>query len=838
VAVKDALAHRVRLLATATGIVLGVAFLAGSLVLTDTIRRTFDDLFAEVNAGRDAVVRSALAVEGTFEDDRRGRLDAAVVDAVRGVDGVAHAEGEVGGFAQIVGRDGDPLGMPGQGPPTLGVSWPERDALNPLVLLEGRAPRGRNEVVVDKRSADVGDLVVGGPVTVLTKHGPAGLRLVGVARFGDADSPGGASIVALAPATAQRLIAEPGKFDQIAVVADEGVSQDALVRRLSGILPEGVEALRGGEFIREQQGEIREGVDFFEVFLLAFAGVGLFVGGFAVNNTFSIIGAQRIRETALLRALGASRRQVLVSLVVEAVLLGAVATALGIAAGFAVAAGLKALLAGFGVDVPAAGLVFRSRTAVAAVSVGMGVSVVSAFVPAWRASRVPPLAVIRDVAVDVSGRSGVRLAVGGAFFGLGGLVLALGVAGAGAGPVGFGGALVFVGLAILGAVLVRPLGATLAAPVPRLRGVVGALARENLVRNPRRTSTTAAALMVGVGVVATITVLAESISSSVRDVVDDNVRADVVIDSTSVGSGIAPALGDRLAARPEVGAVVPVRHELVRVEGRGEDIVGLPAASAPEVVNVGRGEARLAGLGLGEMSVHEDTAGDRGWEVGDRVEVTFADTGPQRLRIVNVHDEGFIVGAFVVDLSTFEANVADQFDSQVLVTAGPGVTADAALAVVESLAAGYPNTEVRDLAAFREFQASQLDQLLGLVYSLLGLAIVIALFGIGNALSLSVLERTRELGLLRAVGMTRRQLRSSVRWEAVLVALFGTTLGLAVGLVFAWALTRVADGLAYRVPVGQVAVIAAVATFAGVLAAIVPARRAARLDVLDAVTYE
>lgn len=836
VAIRAALGHRLRLLATGGGVVLGVAFLAGSLILTDTIRQTFDDLFAEVNAGRDAVLRRAFSIQSGFEADRRGRVDGSLLDVVRDVEGVAHAEGEVGGFAQIVGRDGEPLGMPGEGPPTFGVSWPDRQELNPWVLAEGRAPTATAEVVVDKRSAEVGDLEIGEVVTVLTKRGPVELTLVGIVRFGDADSPGGASIASFELETAQRLLAEPGEFDQIVVIGEEGIGQAELAGRLATIAPEDVEVLTGGEFTEDQQEQVGEGVGFFQTFLLVFAGVGLFVGGFAINNTFSIITAHRVRETALLRAVGASRRQVLVSLVAEAAILGVVATALGIAVGFLIAAGLKALLAGFGVDVPAAGLVFRSRTAVAAAIVGVGVTVVSVLVPAWRASRVAPLAAIREVAVDEAGGSWARRVVGGVILTLGVLLLLRSVVRGGLGFLGAGGALTFIAVAVLGASLVRPVGSVLAAPAPRLRGMVGKLARENLLRNPRRTSATAAALMVGVGVVAAITVLASSIQASIKHTIDESIRSDFVIEPTSVGSGIGTDLADQLRDRREVAAAVPVRDEFVTIEGERDRLVGLDAAQAPEVFDVGADEDRLARLGPGEIVVHERTAESRGWVVGEEIEVRFADTGTQRLTVALLHEEAFVAGALFVDLSTFEANVTDQFDSRIFVKAAQ--EAGSVRTVIEDLAADFANAEVRDLTDFKESQAAQLDQLLGLVFSLLALAIVIALFGIANALSLAILERTRELGLLRAVGMTRRQLRSAVRWEAVLVAFFGTVLGLVVGLVFAWAFTAVADGLLFRLPVGRVAIIAVVATLTGALAAIGPTRRAARLDVLEAVAYE
>ena len=502
VTLRGLFAHKGRLLTTTLAVMLGVAFTAGTLILTDTVGKTFDDLFADVNAGTDAVVRNADTVESDFGGDQRGTVPADLVETVGAVDGVADVEGFVGGFAQFVDADGEAVGNPGQGAPTFGFNWSTVEELNPYELVEGRAPEGPGEVVSDKGTAADADFTVGDTVEVLTQQGPQQLELVGIATFGDADRPGGASVALFETEVAQQLIGQPGQFSEIAAVADDGVSQTELTARIAEVLPDGLEVITGEADTKEQQDAIAEGLSFFNTFLLIFAFVALFVGCFIIYNTFSIIIAQRTRELALLRALGAGRRQVLGSVLLEALIVGLVAGGIGLAFGVVLAAGLKALLAGFGIDIPAGPTVVTARTVVFALVAGIGVTTVSAIFPAWRAARVPPLAALRDVALDTSGRSRVRL-IAGILIVVGGIASLFrglfGDSGSALANVGLGAIAVFLGVAVLGPVIARPVSRFLGSPLPRLRGMTGTLARENAVRNPKRTATTAAALMIGVG---------------------------------------------------------------------------------------------------------------------------------------------------------------------------------------------------------------------------------------------------------------------------------------------------------------------------------------------------
>jgi putative ABC transport system permease protein len=842
--VKGLLARKLRLVTTSLAVLLGVAFIAGTLVLTDTIGRTFDDLFANVNAGVDAHVRAESEVRDAFGEPQRGRVDAALVERVAAVEGAAAAEGFVQGYAQLVDQEGAPVGNPGEGAPTYGLSWPEVDALNPLTIAEGRAPAATGEVVIDRASARSTGYGPGDRARVLTRTGAHDVTVVGVARFGQVDSPGGASLVVFPSEDAQAWVAEPGRFDAIQVVAADGVSEEALRDGVAEVVPAGTEVLTGAEITEEEQSAIREALGFFNAFLLTFALIALFVGSFIIYNTFSILVAQRTREMALLRAIGASRRQVLGSVLVEAAVVGLLASGLGLLAGIGVALGLKALLAAFGIDIPAGGLVVGGRTVVVALVAGLGVTVASAFFPARRAAKVPPLAAMRDVAVDHSSQSGRRVTIGVVVTALGAGLLALGLLGDVGNPaavVGLGAATVFLGVAVLGPVIARPLSRVIGAPLPRLRGVAGTLARENAMRNPKRTAATAAALMIGVGLVGFITIIASSARASVDDVLDRTFAGDLVVDSGTFGVGGIPSeMAQRIAEVPDVEAVSPLRITGARVEGEDRMVVGVDASAMARIWDLGVEAGTFDDLGAGGVAVSVTEAEERGWSVGDVVTMQFVETGQQELRIDVLYDSP-VAGSYVLDLAAYEAQVADRLDSQVYVDLAADADLEAVRERVEAVTADYPAATLLDQTEFRDQQAAGIDQMLNLIYVMLALAVLIALMGIANTLALSIFERTRELGLLRAVGMTRSQLRSVVRWEAVIIALLGTALGLVIGLFFGWALfTALRDQGFERFSAapGQLAVVVVLAALAGVVAAILPARRAARLDILRAIATE
>lgn len=846
VALKGILAHKLRLVTTSLAVLLGVAFMAGTLVLTDTVGRTFDDLFAEIGEDTDAVVRNTEVIDTGFGGEQRGRIDKNVADLVRTVDGVAASAPFVQGFAQFVDRDGDTVGNPGAGAPTFGFNWIDEPALNPFTIVEGEPPQGNDQIVIDRGTAQLADFGPGDTVTVLTQTGPQQVEVSGVARFGSVDSPGGATVAMFTLPKAQEvLIDDPTRIDSVSVVAEEGVSQDELVQRLQAALPSGVEAITGEQSTEESQDAIQEGLSFFNTFLLVFAIVALVVGSFIIYNTFSIIVAQRSREMALMRAIGASRRQVLGSVLVEALVVGLISAVLGMAVGVLFALGMRELLAAVGVDIPASGLVIAARTFVVSLVVGVGITVFSAVVPGRRASRIPPIAALRDVAIDTSAGSRPRILSGIAVVVAGVGLLLLGLYGdtANAGVnIGLGLLLVFVGVFVLGPVIAKPVSSFIGWPLPRVKGVTGQLARENALRNPKRTSATASALMIGVGIVSVITIFADSAKASIDQTIDDSFIGDFVVESNTFGFGGLPVdLSDRIDALPEVANAAGVRLGFATVDGQDEVLFGIDPVRGTEIVDVGIVAGDPADLDEDGIAVLESVADDRGWTIGTEVPVRFVETGPQTLTVEVIYTESELAGRFFLGLAAYEANFADQFDFQVYVDTAEGVEPEEARAAIQPLVDDVANAELQDLSEFKEAQASQIDQLLNLIYALLGLAIIIALMGIANTLALSIFERTRELGLLRAVGMTRSQLKSTVRWESVIIALLGTFLGLVIGLVVGWLLIQAFgdEGLTvFRVPIAQLVVIVVLAAVAGVAAAILPARRAARLDVLRAITTE
>jgi putative ABC transport system permease protein len=847
-ALKSSLGKKLRLFSTALSVMLGVAFLSGTLVFTDTIKQTFDDLFADVFENTDTYVRSTTSIDMAFGGSQRGRIPDSVLTTVRNVEGVADAQGFVEGFAQIVDANGDPIGNPGEGAPTFGNSYVS-GVLSPWRLTGDSRSPGPDELVIDKGSADKGDLAIGDMVTVLTQTGPHTFPLVGIARFGTADSPGGASFAIFDLATAQQVLLDrPGELNAVMVAAAEGVSEQELTARVATVLPDGVEALTGTAITDEAQSDVEEGLSFFNTFLLVFAVIALVVACFTIYNTFQIIVTQRTKEMALLRAVGATARQVLGAQLLEAVIVGLLASVVGLGAGVIVAGLLKGMLAAFGIDIPAGGTVFQSRTAVVALLVGTTVTVVSAIFPSLRASRVPPLAAMREVALERRGHSPRRLLSGGLVTACGTVALVSGLAGSGIAWVGVGAFLIFVGAFVLGPLVARPAVRVFGGPLPAVAGITGDLARENAMRNPKRTARTGGALMVGVALVAAITIIAASAKDWIRDVWGEQFTGDFVVTTGSVGfGGLSTDVAAQLAALPELDTVTGIRAGLAEVSDSGansysdQTYVAVDPATAGRIFDIGMLSGSIDALTPGGVLLHDGEAGDRKLTVGDSLDFRFLDGTTRTLIVEGIYDEDALAGKFVVAHALHAQSGGDQFDFAVYITKASGVSAAAAEAAIGRVTEAHANAEVSRKSQYVDDQAAQLDQLVNLIYGLLGLAVIIALFNIANTMALSIHERTRELGLLRAVGMTRRQTRTAVRWEAVLVTLLGTGLGIVIGAVFGWSISVALrdEGLtAFVLPVPALVLIVVLAVLGGVLAAARPARRAAKLDVLRAIGAE
>jgi putative ABC transport system permease protein len=851
VTIKGLLAHKLRFALTALAVMLGVAFMSGTMVLTDTISRTFDNLFADVNRGTDAFVRSRESLTSSFGGDRqRGRIPASLVPEIETVEGAAQVEGNLQFYAQLVDTKGDAIGTPGQGAPTFGFNWVPDRRLNPYRLEPGsRAPQGPDEVVIDAGSAKDGPFKVGDRVTILTQGPPKEYQIVGIAKFGEADSAAGSTAALFDTPTAQSITGAGDQFDSISVVADPGVSQETLTRRITEKLDNRTyQVLTGKQITEENQNDIQDALQFFNVALTIFALIALFVGSFIIFNTFSIVVAQRIREAALLRALGASGRQVLVSVLAEAVLVGLFASLIGLGIGILLSTALKALLDAFGFDIPAGGTVVTIRTVIVALLVGTAVTVFSAIVPARKAARVPPVAAMRDVAIEGRAHSGRRVLIGLGITGLGVAALFAGLFGdAGIEFVGLGALVVFVGVFVLGPVLARPLSDAIGWPVARLRGITGTLARDNAMRNPKRTSATAAALMIGVALVAFITIFAESTKASIDVQVDRAFKADYVISTGGfgggAGSGFSPTLAQEVAELPQVGASSPLRFNEAEFNDSSKFFVALEPRSANELFDLNVEDGRTGDLEEpNSLAISREVADDNNWRLGTAVPVRFPNgTADLTVRMIFGNGQREGLADYAVSIATFNEHYTNQLDQQVYVRLAPGVSPAEGRRALDRAIEPYPNAELQDRTEFKESQAEMINQLLNLIYALLFLAVVIAGIGIINTLSLSILERTRELGLLRAVGMSRRQLRSSVRWESVIIAFLGTLLGLVIGLFFGWAVVEALgdQGITeFTAPVPLLVLFVILGGIGGVLAAIFPARRAAKLDVLQAVGYE
>jgi len=847
-AVKSFLAKKRRLFSTALSVILGIAFLSGTLVFTDTIRRTFDDLFADIYDSTDTYVRSSTSVDMQFGMSQRGRIPDTLVTTVRSVPGVAEAQGVLEGYAQLVGADGKALGNPGQGAPTLGMSYTTGE-LSPWHLLEGSRTPGPDELVIDRASARKGHLELGDIVTVLTQTGAHPLSLVGIARFGSVDSPGGASVALFDLRTAQQLLLGGSpELDAVMVGAAPGVSEAELTARVAAVLPSGVEAMTGSAITAETQSDVAKSMGFFNTFLMVFAAIGLIVACFTIYNTFQIIVTQRGREMALLRAVGATRAQVLWAQLFEAVLVGVGASVVGLFSGVAVASGLKAMLRAFGIEIPAGGTVFAGRTAVVALVVGTLVTVVSAVFPSLRASRVPPIAAIRDLNVDVQGQSRRRLFEGAGITVLGIAAFVIGLAASKILWVGIGALLVFVGAFVVGPLLARPAVRAMGAPISAVSGITGELARENALRNPKRTSRTGGALMIGVALVAGITVIAASVKDWMRDVIAEQFTGDFVVTTETFGfGGLSPDFAKALNQLPEVATATGIRVGAATVtptgstEGSDKMFVAVDPATVGKVFDLGLTQGAIETLTPNGVFLDDGEAAKRHLGVGDTISFSFINGTTHVLTVEGIYTKEDLAGPFVVSHALSEQTGTDQFDFSVYVRTAPGVSDAAAGAAITKLTDTYPNAKLQSRHEYIDAQASQIDQLVNLMYGLLGLAVIIALFSIANSMSLSIHERTHEIGLLRAVGMTRRQVRTAIRWEAVMIALLGAAVGVVLGAGFGWAVSVSirGDGLsAFAMPVRPVLLIVAIALIGGILASTRPARRAARLDVLRAIATE
>ncbi|MBV9804401.1 MAG: ABC transporter permease [Solirubrobacterales bacterium] len=840
ITLRGLLARKLRLALTALAIVLGVTFVSGTLVLGDTLNRTLGDLVGSVYQHVSFEIRGKAAFnektpQGVTGTADRKPVPESIAAEVRRLPGVADVFGSVGGYAQFVAPDGSSIDD-GAGK-NLGFAYDPNSQLSPFRLVAGRAPTTAHDVVIDKATATKYHFALGDPIRVLLPDGQSTFTITGIVTFGDSNTLAGDTLAGFEQTTAQALFNSRGHYDSINVLAAPGADNVQLQEAISRLLPTGVEVVSGQAVANELTDAVDNELSFLSTALLIFALISLFVGGFTIFNTFTITVGQRTRELALLRVVGASRRQLMRSVLGEAALTGLAASLIGLGLGVLAALGLKALLGAFGISLPSAPLVFQARTAIVAIAVGVGVTVVSAIVPARRAVRVPPVAALVEHSEDQPAATPRRRIVAGVVLGLVGLVaLIAGVSGANLTLVGVGSGAMLVARALLARLVARPLADVLGRPL-RMFGTPGKLGRQNSMRNPGRTAQTAAALMIGIGLVSTIAVLGASLSTSAADQVDSAVTADYLVTSSGGFSRSVPAT---VSGLPGVTATTAVYRGQFEFGNSLSSLAAVTPAGLARTVNLhmvdGSGTPALA---AGRLLVDASTASSDHLHVGSVVPVRFAQTGAGTMTVGGIYKTNPLIGSFVTGEQFFLAHFDTPLPSGVLVKVTRGTPGFQAR--LNRRLAAYPNLTIQTRAQFESQQKASINQLLGLIYVLLALAVMIALIGIVNTLMLSVFERTREIGLLRAVGMRRGQVRAMVRSESVIVALFGAVLGVVVGTGIGLALASALrnNGVTnLSVPVPSLIAFVILSALLGLLAATWPARRAANLDVLAAIASQ
>ena len=848
-ALRGLLGRKLRTVLTAIAIVLGVATVSGTYVLTDSINNAFHSIFFETRAGSDAVItgKSPFDISGD-SGTTAPPFNEALLQKVRALPDVAEAQGQVNGEAQLIGKDGKAVVYGGA--PNLGFSIAQGNSrFNPLKLVSGAWPNA-NEVVVDKSTASKEHFKVGQVIGVQATGPVEKLRISGIVKFGSVSTIGGATLSGFDLPTAQKLFAKPGRLDEIAVAAVQGVSKTTLSSEIRSILPPSTQVRTAQAQSHEDAKETDSFISFLQKFLLGFGGVALFVGSFVIANSLSITIAQRTREFATLRTLGASRTQVLRSVVLEALVMGILASVVGLFAGLALAKGLFSLFDAVGFTLPNNGLTLETRTVIVALLVGIVVTLLASLRPALRATRVPPIAAVREGATLPESRwARFRLpaAIVVTVLGFGGLLAGLFVSGLGTGQIllyMLGGALlVFIGVALLSVRLIGPLAWTLGWPATKLGGAAGALARDNSRRNPQRTASTASALMIGLALVTLVSILAAGIVSSFRGSVKDIWRnADYAITAQNNFSPIPIAASDAVKKTPGVISVSDVRAGEALAYGSkfGLTAVNPPAAKVFNLDWTQGSASVLASLGDDGAFVDKDYAKDHHLDLGSPVPITFADGTRELFNVKGIFDPptgGSPFGRATISTTAFDRHTTDPENVYSFVTMRGGQSTANAAALDKTLKA-FPNAKAATRQKFIDNQISGLSSILNILYVLLALSVIVSLFGIVNTLVLTVFERTREIGMLRAIGMTRRQVRRMIRHESVITALIGAAIGIALGIVLAGLLIARVDFIVLSLPVGQLIVFGIAAIFVGIIAAIFPARRASRLNVLQALQYE
>ncbi|MEU1176607.1 FtsX-like permease family protein [Streptomyces sp. NPDC005820] len=838
-ALRNVLAHKARLMMTVLAVMLGVAFVSGTLVFTNTLSNALQNSSAK---GFDHVDVAVTARPQDDVGDRMGKTPE-LTDALREqsakVDGAASAVGVVTGFTAIADKDGKLIGggFQSQG----GNYWGTKDPRYPLA--EGHAPSGANEVLIDTRTAERAGYRVGDTVRISVDGPVLTPKIAGIFTTDDGNVAAGGSLALFDTATAQKLFGKTGTYDEIDVEADPGVSQTALAAALDAALPKGKVLTDTGEQLAHRQAvTISASMSGLKQGLLVFAGIALFVGTFIIANTFTMLVAQRTKELALLRAVGASRRQVTRSVLIEAFVVGAVAGVTGLVAGIGIGAGLRSLMNTLGATVPDGPLVVSPGTVAAALGVGVVITMLAAWLPGRRAAKIPPVAAMSSLHAKATTKSLVLRNTLGALFtaaGVATVLYATTMDGSdGQAPMGIGAVLLIIGVFILTPLLSRPLIAGVA-PALRIFGVSGRLARQNSVRNPRRTAATASALMIGLTLITGMTVTAGSLQKSIDKMASSAIRADYVV-SMANGNELSPDVEQKLRSTQGVTATSPLRNAPARIDDTTEYLTGVDGSAIGRLTDLTVDDGTFAVDGT-QVVVDEDTAKLYGWKAGSDFAVSYEDGEKERLTVAGVYEGNELIRGILLDTAALAPHQEDPADMQVMVKTSGGAS-DATKDRLEKALGSNPAIKVQSKKDLSDSIAQMFTLMLNMLYGLLAMAVIVAVLGVINTLAMSVFERSQEIGMLRAIGLDRRAVKRMVRLESLVISLFGGVLGVGLGVFFGWAAgelvgTKMAT-YELVLPWGRMALFLLLAGGVGVLAALWPARRAARLNMLTAIKSE
>ncbi|MFI5885038.1 ABC transporter permease [Streptomyces sp. NPDC051554] len=838
-ALRNVLAHKARLLMTVLAVMLGVAFVSGTLVFTNTISNAFQNSSAK---GFDQV---DVAVKAKYQDDKGDtvgktpELTQAMLDTSAKVPGAASATGVVNGFTAIADKKGKLIGGGFQSEG--GNYWGDKDARYPLK--SGAAPHGSGEVAIDSETAKRAGYKVGDTVRISVDGPVLTPKITGIFTTDDGNVAAGGSLALFDTATAQKLFGKAGTYDEIDVKAAAGTSQAALKTQLDSALPKGLTETTTAKKLADDQAEtIASSMSGLKSGLLVFAGIALFVGTFIIANTFTMLVAQRTKELALLRAVGASRRQVTRSVLLEAFVVGAVAAVAGLLAGIGIGAGLRALMGTIGATVPDGPLIITSGTVLSALAVGILITMLAAWLPGRRAAKIPPVAAMSSLYATATAKSLVLRNTLGALFsgaGIAVVIAATTMSGSdGQAPMGLGAVLLIIGVFILTPLLSRPLIAA-SAPVLRIFGISGKLARQNSVRNPRRTAATASALMIGLTLITGMTVMAGSLQQAIDKMASSAISADYIV-SMANGNSLSPDVDKTLTTTSGITASSPLRNAPSRIDGKSEFLTGVNGSAIAKLTDlkVDSGTFKVTGT---QVVVDDDTAKSYGWKAGSAFTTHYEDGKAQQLTVSAVYEGNALIRGIMLDNATLAPHQTDPADMQILVKTADGASSSTKDRLEKALGSN-PAVKVQDKKDLSDSIAQVFTLILNMVYGLLAMAVIVAVLGVINTLAMSVFERSQEIGMLRAIGLDRKGIKRMVRLESLVISLFGGVLGIGLGVFFGWAAGELIGSkmATYElvIPWARMALFLLLAGTVGVLAALWPARRAAKLNMLSAIKSE